>query len=311
MFANQRISSYVIVITFFSTFLLSSFSLIAQAPESINYQAIARDLNGNVLDERTGTVTFKILSGSSSGTEVYEESHMVTTNSFGLFNVKIGEGVGIPGTLPFSAIDWGSNPHFLNVTIDFFGPEDLGTTELVSVPYALYAKSSGNRIVGGKGIQVFNNDSIVNTGDTSNTNELITKMELLNDTLLKISEGSQADSISLSALIKTDSLLLSPTGTSDLFNLAIIGGNQIQFSVADQDADEFNELQVLSLNGTGDSLILSNQGGGIALSSISSSDNQNLRLNGDTLFIDRGDSVNLNVFRDTAAINLTNRRIDT
>ena len=204
MLASQRLFSYAIVIAFFSTFFLFPFSSLAQSPESINYQAIARNSSGIVLEGQTGTVTFTIFSGTATaGNEVYQEKHDVTTNSFGLFNVKIGEGYDtLPGK-PFSSIDWGNNQHFLNVMIDFFGSEDLGTTELISVPYALYAKSSGNQIKAGEGISVLNNDSIINIGDLSSSNELITEMELINDSILVINEGIEADTVDLSIFRNT------------------------------------------------------------------------------------------------------------
>ncbi|MBL4709095.1 MAG: hypothetical protein JKY48_11730, partial [Flavobacteriales bacterium] len=217
MFAIQRISSYVIAFTFFSAFFLTSFSVSAQAPESINYQAIARNSSGIVLEDQMGTVTFTILSGSISGTEVYKESHFVTTNSFGLFNVKIGKGTNSIPTKPFSAVDWGNNSHYLNVVIDFFGPEDLGTTELVSVPYALYAKSSGNKIKAGRGIEVFNNDSIVNVGDTSSSNELIDSLRLVGKEL-RIFENSISKNINLTSILGVDSLLSLGDTAIQIFN---------------------------------------------------------------------------------------------
>jgi len=152
--------------------LFSSFTVAAQAPEGINYQAVARDLNGNSLSNTMITVRFGILSGSANGTLEYEEEYlMVTTNDFGLFNLVIGGGVNTNNGIraDFSEIDWGSNAHFLRVEVN---NEVLSNTQLISVPYALYAKRSGNQFKAGPGIEILNNDSILNIGDLSDTNEL-------------------------------------------------------------------------------------------------------------------------------------------
>ena len=170
MSAIQRLASHATILIVFSILFLSSLTSFAQAPDSINYQAVARDQNGNVLTNQTGTVTFRILSGSATGPVVYREDHIVTTNSYGHFNVYIGGGTQVGGA-NFADIDWGGSSHYLNVVIDFFGSEDMGTTQLVSVPYALYAKTAGNSLKAGDGIEI-RNDSIFNAGDTSITNEL-------------------------------------------------------------------------------------------------------------------------------------------
>ena len=159
--------------------MIASFPLntLAQAPEGINYQAVARDLNGNALSNAQIDVRFGILSTSPTGTLLYEEEYqLVFTNDFGLFNLVIGQGGNTNNGLlaNFSDIDWGADAHFLRVEINpqMQGYEVFSTTQLLSVPYALYAKSSGNRIKAGAGILVINNDSIINIGDTSNFNEI-------------------------------------------------------------------------------------------------------------------------------------------
>ena len=71
--------------------MISFLSISAQAPQGINYQAIARDASGNVLSEASLTVKIGILSGSASGTLVWEEVHSKTTSSLGLFTLVIGD----------------------------------------------------------------------------------------------------------------------------------------------------------------------------------------------------------------------------
>lgn len=127
-------------------FLILSFSLsltilFAQTPpEKINYQAVARDLAGNPLANQNLTVIFDIRQGSSSGTSVYTETHSnISTNQFGLFTAEIGEGAPSLGTL--AGINWGTSLHYLAV---FVNGDLMGSTQLLSVPYALYAKQAAN-----------------------------------------------------------------------------------------------------------------------------------------------------------------------
>lgn len=120
-------------------------SLLAQAPEKINYQGVARDNTGNILANQSVGLQIKIRSGSGSGTVVYQENHAVTTNSFGLFNVQIGGGTNTSGN--FTSINWGGDLFFIETLMDASGGTSftsLGTQQLVSVPYSLYSKSSAS-----------------------------------------------------------------------------------------------------------------------------------------------------------------------
>ncbi len=120
-------------------------SVLAQAPEKMNYQGVARDLSGNVLPNQNIGLRITLHSGSSGGATVYQETHNTTTNAFGLFNLEIGSGSVVSGT--FSSITWGSNSFYVQVELDPAGGvsyTNMGTSQLISVPYALYAKSSGS-----------------------------------------------------------------------------------------------------------------------------------------------------------------------
>jgi hypothetical protein len=134
------------------TLLLLGFSIqgFAQVvPQGINYQAIARNAAGSVFVNSTIGVKISILSESSSGSVLYAESHQATTNQFGLFSFKIGGGTIISGD--FAAIPWNNSNQWVKVEVDPSGGNNyipIGTTELLSVPYALYAQSAGN---GGQG----------------------------------------------------------------------------------------------------------------------------------------------------------------
>jgi hypothetical protein len=112
----------------------------AQTPQAINYQGVARDNNGNVIATHLVALRLSILSGSTSGSTVYVETHSKTTDANGLFSLQIGQGTSITGT--FSSITWGSNSYYLKVEIDPAGGTNYqlaGITQFSAVPYALNA----------------------------------------------------------------------------------------------------------------------------------------------------------------------------
>ncbi|WP_292487825.1 FISUMP domain-containing protein [Methanohalobium sp.] len=121
----------------------------AQSPDMFNYQAVARDDQGNVIANQSIGIKISILQGSANGTVVYEEEHTQTTNEQGLISLMIGNGTTISGT--FSDIDWSTGSFYLEVAMDETGGTSystMGTTQLVSVPYAKYADSTGSAFSG-------------------------------------------------------------------------------------------------------------------------------------------------------------------
>ena len=122
-----------------------SLSLIAQAPQGINYQTVVRNTTGNVLTNTNVGIKINIRSTSVSGTIVYAETHAVSTNQFGLVNFVIGQGTVVSGT--FANINWGSGTYFAETFIDPSGGTayvSVGAQQLMSVPYALYANKAEN-----------------------------------------------------------------------------------------------------------------------------------------------------------------------
>lgn len=116
--------------------------LIAQAPAAFKYQAVARDASGAVLANKTVSFLISILQGSASGTSVFSEIHSAATNEFGLVNLEIGRGTLMSGD--FSLINWGSDVYFLKIDMDPNGGVafvNMGITQLLSVPYAMHAKT--------------------------------------------------------------------------------------------------------------------------------------------------------------------------
>ncbi len=132
--------------------LLSFFNVFSQSvPQGMNYQAVARDANGNELVSKSLTVKLAVKSKSGSVyTTQYEETHTVTTNAYGLFTLVIGQGTVTSGT--FASIPWATYDMYLNVSVDDGnGYIDLGKTQLVSVPYAFVSGSTVSSSVGATG----------------------------------------------------------------------------------------------------------------------------------------------------------------
>ena len=129
-------------IILFFVVLIATSQLIAQSPSSINYQAVLRDATGVIKASQAVNLGIDIISGSADGTSVYSETHMANTNEFGLINLEIGTGTTMDD---FNGIDWGSAAHFVKITVDGVL---MGTSQLLSVPYALYAKKSGDSFSG-------------------------------------------------------------------------------------------------------------------------------------------------------------------
>ena len=121
----------------FILIILCTNQLYSQAPQGFNYQAIARDASGEVLSAAPLSIRIGILSGSETGTLVWEEIHLDTTNNLGLFTLMVGDPVATNSggsAAIFNAITWGTATHFMKVEVNSgTGYEDMGTTQLLSV----------------------------------------------------------------------------------------------------------------------------------------------------------------------------------
>ncbi len=127
----------IIIMVFFPIFA------IAQAPQKINFQSILRNSLGEIVSNGSVSLRISILSGTITGTLVYSETHAKTTDAGGLISLQIGGGTVSSGV--FGNINWGSTSHYIKLEADFSGGSNyvvLGTQELMSVPYALYASKT-------------------------------------------------------------------------------------------------------------------------------------------------------------------------
>ena len=122
--------------------IVTTITIFAQAPQGFNYQATVRNSSGQLLLNQDVLVKFNILQNSANGTIVYSETHTANTDDLGQINLVVGQGAAPTGT--FSTINWGSGSYYLGIELNSgSGYVAMGTTQLLSVPYALYALNSG------------------------------------------------------------------------------------------------------------------------------------------------------------------------
>lgn len=207
----------------FLTYILCLVQLQAQAPQAFQYQAVARSSTGVLLTNQNVSIRASIVSGSPTGAILYAETHSPTTNQFGLFSLEIGRGTINNGV--FNSITWGTNAHYLKIEMDETGGtayQDMGTVQLLSVPYALHASTVDN----------------ADDADANPTNELQTLS--INGPNLTISNGNTITLPTGSGGGSTQFL----TKSGSLLTLSGGGG-----SVSLNDDNATNELQTLTLNG--------------------------------------------------------------
>lgn len=115
----------------------------AQAPQGFNYQATVRNSSGDLIVNTNVYFKFNVIQGSQTSIPVFTELHYVPTDDLGQVNLVIGQGTSTTGT--FSELDWSLGSYYLGIELDTGnGYVAMGTTQLLSVPYALYAQNSGN-----------------------------------------------------------------------------------------------------------------------------------------------------------------------
>ena len=228
-----------------------SLSSFGQAPEGFKYQAVVRDAGNLILNNQAVGMRLTIQQGSIGGVTVYSETFSTTTNGYGLVNLEIGTGT---TAYDFSTIDWGNGPYFMETAVDLTGGTSyavMGTSQLMSVPYALHSKTAEN----------VTND-LVDDADADPTNELQDWSNLpgipagLSDGIDNVDDADADPTNEMNtgvALTGTDLEITDGNGTivTDLSSL--------QDGVNDADADPVNEIQTISRGGT--IVTLSNGGG--------------------------------------------------
>ena len=193
--------------------ILLTASVWSQAPQKMSYQAVIRNTNNTLVTSKVIGMRISILKGSSVGTEVYAETQTSTiaTNANGLVSLEIGKGTVVTGT--FVGIKWSEGPYFIKTETDPTGGTNytiIGTSELLSMPYALHAKTVENL-------------SGINTGDqdlsglatiSSVNSSLATKVDKVNGKALSTNDYTTVEKSKLAAITGTN------TGDQDLSGLA-------------------------------------------------------------------------------------------
>jgi microcystin-dependent protein len=137
--SKERLIGLLLLLSFL---LFGVVQLEAQAPQQFSCQGVVRDMNDNLLSNATIGIQITIRQGSASGANIFREAHSAVTNEAGLFSIEIGTGQSMNGSL--SAVNWEMGPFFIEQAIDLAGGTNYSlssTTELLSVPFALHARS--------------------------------------------------------------------------------------------------------------------------------------------------------------------------
>lgn len=162
-------------LTFTTLFLLAILCHAQSQPAGFNYQSIVRDAQGQALVDQDISMRLTVRTGSADGPSVYQETHSLQSNAFGLVNLVVGDGM---GGNDIGQVDWAANSHYLQVEVDPQGGNnytDMGTSQLLSVPYARHAETASN----------------VDDADADPTNEL--QNLSLSGTTLSISQGNSIE----------------------------------------------------------------------------------------------------------------------
>jgi len=214
----------LVILTLFCTLSYS------QVPNAFNYQAVVRDASGEIIANQDVAFRVSILQGSESGSAIYSETHLITTNGFGLTNLKIGTGENQTGI--FSPGGWGVSSHFIKIEIDVNGGEGfvhMGASQLLSVPYAFHAQTV--------------EEDQVDDADADPVNELQT-WGTLPDIPADILDGDDVNDADTDPTNELQDISVSGHG------LTISGGSTVTLpdEMDDADADPTNELQILSIS---------------------------------------------------------------
>lgn len=182
--------------------LFRSTPAFAQSPDRLSYQAVVRNASGNVVASQSVGMRITILKGSATGTAVFVETQSRTTNANGLVTMEIGGGTPVTGT--FASVNWGQGPYFIKTETDVAGGTNYqltGTTQLLSVPYSLYAQSaalkystSGDTLYSGKEYVIVPGLSTANTNAVVNGSPLVTTAVASAVTTVSASLGGEVTS---------------------------------------------------------------------------------------------------------------------
>lgn len=161
--------------------LVITFIALAQAPQGFNYQATVRNSSGALIVNQNVLFKFNIMLNSQTSLPIYSETHFAPTDNLGQVNLVIGQGTPTIGT--FTSINWGNGAHYLGIELNTgSGYVAMGTTQLLSVPYALYANSAGSAQTTIPNLETVlsvnnnaNNQQIKNLADPTDAQDAVSK----------------------------------------------------------------------------------------------------------------------------------------
>ena len=234
----------------------------AQAPQGFNYQATVRNSSGDLVVNTNVYFKFNVMQGSQTSLPVFTEIHYVPTDDLGQVNLVIGQGTATTGA--FSELDWSLGSYYLGIELDTGnGYVAMGTTQLLSVPYALYAENSGNSTPTTPNLETVltennsaNNQQIKDLQDPTEAQDAVTKAyvdtEVLNNVQSieqVLTQGNDANGIQLKGIAD-------PTDAQDAVTKAyidaLIANLQSQIdeldsnissgSITDQDGNTYDYL---------------------------------------------------------------------
>ena len=258
------------------TLLALAITLIAtaQAPQGFNYQATVRNSAGALITNQNVLFKFNIMLNSQTSLPVYSETHQAPTDDLGQVNLVIGTGTATTGT--FSAINWGNGNYFLGIELNIgSGYVAMGTTQLLSVPYALYANSAGSTQSQGK-------TSIYLTGNITNaqaTAKIAAEFGPYTENIY-ISQTTQLTSVDLSAMANASKIYIGSNAV--LTNLNFGGLTNVYEELIVSSNPMLNALSLTSITNC-NILEITNNPLLIAVSFPSLTTNYNLFLNNNAL----------------------------
>ena len=202
----------------------------AQAPQGFNYQATVRNSTGALIVNQNVYFKFNVMLNSSTSVPVYSETHYVPTDDLGAVNLVVGQGTPTVGT--FSAINWGTGNYYLGIELNTGSSYvAMGTTQLLSVPYALYAQNSGNSAIPNLANVLAkdnsaNNAKITNLADPVNTQDaankayvdvLESRVKAIEDLIIKNGLNNNSNDYSYSTLALIESSI------NSMYDAAAVG----------------------------------------------------------------------------------------
>jgi len=255
----KKIYSFLVAVFF-------TVSVFAQAPQKMSYQGVIHNSNNNLVKNQLVGMKISIIQTTSSGTAVYVETQSPTTNENGLVSLEIGSGTIVSGA--FSTINWENGPYFIKTETDLAGGTNYtitGTSEFLSVPYALYSLNSTPGPQGETGLAGINGNDGISAYQTAVNEGFI---------------GSEAQWLTSLHGSKGDTGLKGDTGAAGMSKVIIAGtcfGTSIQtgggFTVTNTSVGNYT-ITFLSSFTTAPTVVVSNVGysgnwGSIIINSIS------------------------------------------